>query len=1076
MSEERTIQVFPELIDDAFVLSRCEYRLQLSFYTPDLHITRAWSLITRDQRESFNKYASALGGHIIQSVFDISKLSHDQGFDSILNESVIIVNPHTMVFTNGALSPPNGFEANPSGLYRFIIFTLALGPILTVDSSDLTKMSAPFPSGYMCRTWQDPNVCYVPSPNYSFSANYQVKFSEQILPTILLEIEFKPLRIEISQPLCEMCEINLSTIYCGSDKAHLCSSCDEAHHSSTRLLSKHQRVPVSQSPYQFGFCPHHSTERIDSVCMECYIPLCPHCILIGQHSSGDAAEHILISTTDAIRMAYSGSSQSDLELYKRKQQLVDYLSSRNDYINNVRCNYDEIQERIELASKNLLQQLISLRDRKISFLMSVKRQLLTELLLIEWMEAFFAHLRLALLPSDFLVYSHRHDLVCSHFFGDISKIVISNEVIPSWITERFFVDGGLYIESRKNEVVALLNSSCEENTEKKENSLLEKDENNTKTNTEYSKFSQNTSAKWLEFNNVDEVSVGNLDGHVAPIEQQLLTSEEYNLCELPEIYSMAAKRSENISVTCAKLKKSKLIPEAKQIVDSFDNEFSNDSNIFANDEFVTCATNIVKLKLKGNNFDTNLGEESGQILSDLLYDNENGEIIDNNQRYLQERIDSIFISKNRENKMEIWNPNVIKPNKIAQVYWNNLISDHYELMIALLHTSPAMKRRQLISDFYDLAIYMQSFDHFYLSILHFEIYFLKNIPIDSLLLTSSIINDIFHIIFRSSNLSQKDRKFLSQQLQTTLSKILNLPNGPLEKFIGKKTHKQIYYLNKTNINGSESNNLPTNDNIVDQHEIDHSLAKFEESILQSIEELVNQITMIELRNIPDTIRGLFYGIIDTIDSFEKNKSKVSKPSKISYCSDGAISFCCQVLLNHYIIPRLTKALIAINNSINSDHNELNSKITVSRNRNSNQDILEYTGVITEKNDIISRIQCYRRSISALSLYVWKSDNTPKILSISKVEANYKKLGLEIFSWFQKQMMKPRLNSPINFNLAGMPKRGIDAANSIRDYMIWVDNALRNQKLNPKGGMTEKDLIKCECFERLLQISVEEYGK
>ncbi|EEA07316.1 B-box zinc finger domain-containing protein [Cryptosporidium muris RN66] len=1045
MSEERTIQVFPELIDDAFILSRCEYRLQLSFYTPDLHVTRAWSLITRDQRESFNKYASTLGGHIIQSVFDISKLSHDQGFDSILNESVIIVNPHTMVFTNGALSPPNGFEANPSGLYRFIIFTLALGPILTVDSSDLTKTSAPFPSGYMCRTWQDPNICYVPSPNYSFSANYQVKFSEQILPTILLEIEFKPLRIEISQPLCEMCEINLSTIYCGSDKAHLCSSCDEAHHSSTRLLSKHQRVPVSQSPYQFGFCPHHSTERIDSVCMECYIPLCPHCILIGQHSSGDAAEHILISTTDAIRMAYSGSSQSDLELYKRKQQLVDYLSSRNDHINNVRCNYDEIQERIELASKNLLKQLISLRDRKVSFLMSVKRQLLTELLLIEWMEAFFAHLRLALLPSDFLVYSHRHDLVCSHFFGDISKIVVSNEVIPLWITERFFVDGGLYIESRKNEVVALLNSSCEESTEKKENSLLEKDENNTKTNTEYSKFSQSTSAKWLEFNNVDEVSVGNLDGHVAPIEQQLLTSEEYNLCELPEIYSISTKRNENIPVTCAKLKKSKLIPEAKQIVDNFDNEFSNDSIIFANDEFVTCATNIVKLKLKENNFDTNLGEESGQILLDLLYDNENGEIIDNNQRYLQERIESIFISKNRGNKMDVWNPNVIKPSKIAQVYWNDLISNHYELMIALLHTSPAMKRRQLISDFYDLAIYMQSFDHFYLSILHFEIYFLKNIPIDSLLLTSSIINDMFHIVFRSSNLFQKDRKFLSQQLQTTLSKILNLPDGPLEKFIGKKIHKQISDLNKTNINKSESNNLLTNDNIVDQHEIDYSLAKFEESILQSIEELVNQITIIELRSIPDSIHG-------------------------------AISFCCQALLNHYIIPRLTKVLILINNTISSDNNVLNSKITVSKNRNSNQDILEYTGVITKKDDIISRIQCYRRSISALSLYVWKSDNTPKILSISKVEASYKKLGLEIFSWLQKQMIKPRLNSPIGFNLAGMPKRGIDAVNSIRDYMIWVDNALRNQNLNPEGGMTEKDLIKCEYFERLLQISVEGYGK
>ncbi|KAK6591145.1 B-box zinc finger domain containing [Cryptosporidium xiaoi] len=1095
MLEEKVVEVVPELIDDAFVLSRCEYMIQLSFYTPDLHITRAWSLITREQRNSFNSYASNLGGHVIQSIYDLSELPMNQNFETIFGENKIALNSKKMIFKNGALPPPNGFDSNPMGVYRFLVFTLALGPILIVDEADGMRSSIPFPPGYMCKTWQNPDVKHVPSSQSSFTANYQVKFCDQILPTMLVEVEFKPLRIEISQPICEMCEINISTLYCESDKAHLCASCDEYHHSSSRLLSKHQRVPVSQSPYQFGFCPHHSTERIDSVCVNCYIPLCPHCILIGQHSSGDAAEHILISTTDAIRMAYSGVSQSDLELHKRKRQLVEYLSSRHDHINDIRSNYDDIQERIELASKSLLQQLVALRERKMSFIMSIKRQLLTELLLIEWMEAFFAHLRLALLPSDFLVYSHRHDLVCSHFFDGKSNILVNNSVIPSWVHEKFFVDGGFNVVSRSNEANELLdlfkieqyeteNEAIKDDNDtinSENNDLISKDVSNLSSSKERSiinsitKYEENANAKWDEFDRGDLCNdkVFNLSGENLPLEQKLLTAEEYNSCKLPAFSIMEIRESNEIllnnkvdsNIKYPILRKSKLTPQMKDLVNKIDgtldykNYYGNSSVLnYQNhtDELLDNIILMVKSKLDisekhDNDYDYIWSTITSETINNDKHNLENKKVVDNiiNSRTFVES----SISNGEIKSSYIWNPSVERPIKLSQKYWGYLVGNNYELLIALLHSAPVIKRKMLIQDIFNISIYMQSFDHLFYSLLHFEINFLSNIPIDTMLISSSTINDFFHIIFRVSNLNTVDRSFLVQQMQISLLNILNLEKGPYSTIIGKKV--------KLNMNINKVENEIEGD-IIDQSQLDGEQILFEEKIYTIVETFIKHLVSIDIKTIPNTIRGIMYGIVDTIDSISsdayllKSENKANKlPSKThrvtKYCTNGSISFCCQVLLNHYIVPRLSNIISSINYSLIKEENSDYSKVT-------------------EKNDIVARIQCFRRAISGISIYVWEPVMNTSNESLNSIESKYRQLGLEIFAWMQNILTKPRLNSPITFSIHGMPKRGINSTTNIGDYMIWLDNALRNDKLKSDGGMTQKDVLRCEHFENLLSLA------
>ncbi|KAJ1607827.1 B-box zinc finger domain-containing protein [Cryptosporidium canis] len=1063
MSEEKVFDVVPELIDDAFVLTRCEYMIQLSYYTPDLHVTRAWSLITKEQRERFNKYASNLGGHVIQCIYELSELPKNQNFNSIFGENKITVNSKTMVFKSGALPPPKGFDSNPMGIYRFGIFTLALGPVLMVDNVDGARSSTPFPPGYMCRSWQSQDSMNVPSNRNSFTANYQIKFCDQILPTMLVEVEFKPLRIEISQPICEMCDINISTIYCESDKAHLCASCDEFHHSSTRLLSKHQRVPVSQSPYQFGFCPHHSTERIDSVCMNCYISLCPHCILIGQHSSGDAAEHILISTTDAIRMAYSGVSQSDLELHKRKKQLADYLSGRHNHINDIRSNYDEIQERIEIASKSLLQQLSSLRERKISFIMSIKRQLLTELLLIEWMEAFFAHLRLALLPSDFLVYSHRHDLVCSYFFGGKSNIVVTNDVLPSWILEKFFVDGGFNVISRSGEAEDML-GTLKENLES-----LDLDDHNKSVgenlnslnaskipgleavvgDDEAKRLNKNAVAKWSDFD-VGEVSnkvVCDLSGKSLPIEQKLLTSEEYNACKLPSLGASQHNKDDgshqDMSTRYPELRKEKLMPQMKDLVEKMDPKSRNMHEQYYSkydvDDLVENIVSSVKNWLEG----VSKKDKDEQVIWNC---------VNNTQDGINKIVDKILIP--RENKIysniNIWDPSVDRPSDLAKEYWRFLVGYNYELLIALLHSAPSLKRKGLIQDIFDLSLYMQSFDHLFYSLFHFEINFLSNIPIDTMLLSSSVINDFFHVMLKSNSLTRADRLFLVQYIQIAMINLLERPKGPYADHIGKS-------LNASNTE---------KELLLEQHELDKELINFEKSILEITENFIKQITSLDINAIPNTFRGILYGIIDIIDSISSNahlrKSKENNlnhlPSRsqrvITYCTNGSISFCCQILLNHYIIPRISNIIAAINYTI-KDSTSTSGGVLISK-----------------KMDMIARIQCFRRALSAISIYIWEpsTKNTPE-KNLDQLEHKYRELGLQVFSWLQKIFKKPRLISPIAFNIIGMPDRGTNSIKNIKEYMIWLDNALRNDQLKSDGGMSQKEILKCQYFEELLSLAI-----
>ncbi|KAL8271405.1 hypothetical protein Esti_004606 [Eimeria stiedai] len=451
------------VIDDINALAGWEYWLKLSYFTADLHVVRAWSLNSKSTEVSFESQARAsvasslrppwpprqlssdaasafaLHGPVVYSFLDADCMQDPQDLDEVLKGKRFTCNWEQQIFPAGALEAPSSYSASPTGTFRVLLCKLATGSTLAHDESAGDFATREIPGAYASLALIESS----PATNETkmLRMMYRVKKGSQVLPSVVLEFSFVSLLIEVSQPMCEVCELLPATLFCPADRAHLCDECDELHHSASRLLSRHKRLPVTHSPFQFGQCPNHPSEMIDCVCMVCFVALCPHCILIGHHSAADFSEHPLISTLDAYKMSMQGTSPSEEALTMRREKILGDLQGNHRLLSRLHANFSSVHRRIDDSNKALLAQLQGLKHRQVGFLQAVKRELLTEFLLIEWMEAFFSHLRLALGPSDYLTYQHRHDLLASELFGGTVRVEVGLDVLPHWVAEKLFIEG-----------------------------------------------------------------------------------------------------------------------------------------------------------------------------------------------------------------------------------------------------------------------------------------------------------------------------------------------------------------------------------------------------------------------------------------------------------------------------------------------------------------------------------------------------------------------------------------------------------------------------------------------------------
>ncbi|ORM41515.1 uncharacterized protein BXIN_2477 [Babesia sp. Xinjiang] len=424
-------------LEDIQELTYLEYLLQLAFHTTDLHVTKGLMLASTADEEQFKRDTTTrFRGSPISVWVDMNRMEPPQSFDNCITNGVISVDLTQQLFQYGTIPPPVGFQGNPTGSYRMLLFKLALGRIMahTPEAGDHDAfLKRTVPAGY-----DTIELCTNTEPAF-YNVIYRISSAKQALLYAVVEFEFTPVKIEVPEPICEMCESSVAQWYCHSDKAHFCNACDTKHHSVTPIFSRHVRVSSSQSPVQFGVCESHPSEIIDVVCLQCNRALCSHCILFDAHSDPSFFDHPLMSTVDAYECAMHKNSESDVELHKRMETITGRVRNRHELLSQLYANFNNVRQKIDAATALLLEQLGSMRRRKLQYIEAIKREAELEMLQMKWVEAFMSHLLLALNPADFITNRKKYELLVSKMFGGECRVTVSN--LPLWMMQRLVLVG-----------------------------------------------------------------------------------------------------------------------------------------------------------------------------------------------------------------------------------------------------------------------------------------------------------------------------------------------------------------------------------------------------------------------------------------------------------------------------------------------------------------------------------------------------------------------------------------------------------------------------------------------------------
>lgn len=264
---------------------------------------------------------------------------------------------------------------------------------------------------------------------------------------------------EVFSVECEVCKEKEATVYCNQDKAHLCEACDEIHHSGSKLLMKHSRLPVFHSPFQFGFCQVHRSDRYECVCLECGVMLCQLCLLVGSHA--DQSDHPVVSTMEAFRLSltppggdFEGilskvNGKAFFAVPEKKQSLVNELQEKHQLVVQAEGSHWQLQQVLDKELRNCLDSIERIRKKRIDFLNSLRREDLLLLTLLEWYQAFQVHARLSLSPSLWLGFfkaCSREDLLIPSLLGATRSVPVTSvsdfiASLPSWVTSQVEMEG-----------------------------------------------------------------------------------------------------------------------------------------------------------------------------------------------------------------------------------------------------------------------------------------------------------------------------------------------------------------------------------------------------------------------------------------------------------------------------------------------------------------------------------------------------------------------------------------------------------------------------------------------------------
>ena len=429
-----------------------EYWCKLTFRTNDLHVRGCWSLGDTSELERLRVYAEKLQGPLVYSFIDVQDIIGEeaQPWPDLIDAGRFDLDWRDVEFPVGSLELPRA-ALRRGEAKAFLICRVALGRASTV------KEGAPkFPEFFSSCLVRDQASTLVArgdglDPIADWQQVYRVRNRDQVLPFALCEVVFEEQRAVAKPLICEHCEQRPASVYCKNDNAHFCAACDATHHSENEFFARHQRFSLEHSPLQFGFCRHHPSERHESVCLQCKTRLCRMCNKFGDHARKEHEGHTLMSTVEAFQLAMQGSTDSDLRLEKHRNALREALQDRHFQLTEVHNNFQETQHQMDGVLRGALDQLERAQSRKLEFLQSMKRQVTTQLLFIQWLDNFQAHARMALPPADFVVATKRHEGLLAALFGSSQGSIpkgaeLGLGSIPAWVHEELLLEGAVQVQ------------------------------------------------------------------------------------------------------------------------------------------------------------------------------------------------------------------------------------------------------------------------------------------------------------------------------------------------------------------------------------------------------------------------------------------------------------------------------------------------------------------------------------------------------------------------------------------------------------------------------------------------------
>lgn len=270
-------------------------------------------------------------------------------------------------------------------------------------------------------------------PQMTFKREYIVYSSSQILPRYLVQFECDPVVEEtFALPLCDNCQNDAATLYCPSDNARICTSCDEKLHSHNKVVSRHIRVPLNQMPKPAAKCRLHPSKHYNMYCTVCHVPICYICI--SSHIHGQAPQEGKSACFIPIANAY------DAAIHEMQQESSHIIRKRKEYLN---CLLDEVERLKQGINENCdhveascygnmestLRELRKNIDNCLEILMVEQTENKRQLTEMDWAEHFGDYIKNTLMPADFLRAWLRHCRLRRQLYEDSCKAPLQ-EVFP----------------------------------------------------------------------------------------------------------------------------------------------------------------------------------------------------------------------------------------------------------------------------------------------------------------------------------------------------------------------------------------------------------------------------------------------------------------------------------------------------------------------------------------------------------------------------------------------------------------------------------------------------------------------